>query len=370
MPWKKASKLVGLFTFNMSNDFKNKTILVTGGTGSIGSALVAKILTLDPKQIRILSRDESKQYHLFENLNYPSNLRLLIGDIRDQSRLEQVMQGVDIVIHTAALKHVPLCEYNFSEAIATNVIGSQNVIASALKNHVPKTIAISTDKAVYPTNVMGASKLLMEKMFTNANFYANNFNSRFACVRFGNILFSNGSVLPLWQKQAAREQNIHITSPDMTRFFISKDQAADLVLKAVHLVRGGEIFISKMPSINIGRLARHFAAHLPYPVKIMKIGFRHGEKKHEAILDDHDLSRPILEDEAMFIILPNLNLKKHIIPAYQHLDPPPHPLVYRGFKPARPANLKKHCGSETCYHSKLITDLINYEYQNSSSPNR
>jgi FlaA1/EpsC-like NDP-sugar epimerase len=223
----------------MKNEFYNKVVLVTGGTGSIGSVLVEKILSFKPKQIRVLSRDENKQYYLMEKLGNPINLRFFIGDIRDKERLIRAFNGVDILFHAAALKHVPLCEYNPFEAVKTNIVGSQNVIDAALACNVKKIIAISTDKAVHPNNVMGTSKLMMEKLFTNANFYSGNSRSVFSCVRFGNVAWANGSVLKLWQNQIKKDGQIKVTDLEMTRFFMTIPQAMNLILQTASISRGG-----------------------------------------------------------------------------------------------------------------------------------
>lgn len=291
----------------MYDQFKGKTILVTGGTGSIGSELVRQILRYEPRQVRVLSRDEGRQAQLLEWLKYPQNLRLLLGDIRDRERIEYAFKEVDIVLHAAALKHVPLCEYNPFEAIKTNVFGSQNVIDMALKTQVKKVIAISTDKAVFPSSVMGVSKLLMEKMFLNANWYSGKSAAKFSCVRFGNVAWARGSVLPIWKKQAEERGEISITNEKMTRFMMSIEQAVGLVLKAVELVQGGDTFILKMPSINIGDLAKIFLEkHCPNRnIKINIIGNRSGDKIYEELVDNHDREGYMLESEGMYIFVPN-----------------------------------------------------------------
>lgn len=300
----------------MENEFKDKIILITGGTGSIGTALIEKLLKYSPRQIRVFSRDESKQYYLQEKLNYPKNLRLFIGDIRDKERLDRAFEDVDIIFHSAALKHVPLCEYNPFEAVKTNIIGSQNIIDVALKNNVTKVVAISTDKAVNPTNIMGTSKLMMEKLFINANYYTKKPKTVFSCVRFGNVAWARGSVLPLWKKQIENNKKIKITNNDMTRFFISINQAANLVLQASKATNGGEIFILKMPSIKVTDLAKTFIDKY-YPknkIDMEIIGDRDGEKLHEALFDDNDVYKTILENENMYAIIPSLeiyNLEKN-----------------------------------------------------------
>ncbi|NOY35803.1 MAG: polysaccharide biosynthesis protein [bacterium] len=292
----------------MKNEFKNKTILVTGGTGTVGMELVKQIFSFKPKQVRVLSRDETKQSDLREFLNRPGNLRLLIGDVRDRDRLDTAFKEVDVVLHAAALKHVSHCEYNPFEAVKTNIIGSQNVIDMAVKHKVKKVIGISTDKAVNPVNVMGASKLMMEKLFTNANYSFGKINTKFSCVRFGNIAWARGSVLPLWRQQAETKKTIGITDKAMTRFFISNEQAIKLVLRAVELTQGGEIFILKMPSIKIEDLARIFIKkYFPGKKINMKIiNNLAGEKKYEDLLDKQDKYKQIFENKEMFVIVPDI----------------------------------------------------------------
>ena len=294
----------------MTDEFKDKTILVTGGTGSIGSELVEQLLEYDPAQVRILSRDEGRQYELLERLKYPRNLRLLIGDIRDKERIDYAFKEVDIVLHAAALKQVPLCEYNPFEAVKTNILGSQNVIDTAIKNNVKKVIAISTDKAVFPSNVMGTSKLMMEKMFINANWCSGKSVTKFSIVRFGNVTWARGSVLPLWKKQAKEEGKIRVTNNDMTRFMMSKKQAVALVLKAIDLTQVGEVFVLKMPSAKIKDVAEMFLQKY-YPndgIEVEIIGNRAGDKMHEQLIDGNDMSSYILESDEMYIFIPNLDI--------------------------------------------------------------
>ena len=306
----------------MREQFKEKVILVTGGTGTIGSELAKQLLSCEPRQVRILSREEGKQYELLQRLNHPKNLRLLIGDIRDRDRIDNAFKGVDIVLHAAAMKQVPLCEYNTFEAIKTNIIGSQNVIDVSIKNQVRKVIAISTDKAVYPTNVMGVSKLMMEKMFTNANWSPGKALTRFACVRFGNVSWAHGSVLPLWKKQAEEQGSINVTNPDMTRFMMSIEQAVSLVLKAVELTQWGEVFVLKMPSISIGDLAKLFLEkhYANKNIHIAINGNRVGDKMHEELVDDNDGASYIFEDKDMYIFVSRfLELYDHQYEAPEYL---------------------------------------------------
>lgn len=316
----------------MDNIFKDKIILVTGGTGSIGLEIVSQLLTYQPKQIRILSRNDSKQHDLLEKLDHPNNLRLFIGDIRDRERLDLAFQNVDIIFHAAALKHVPICEYNPFEAVKTNIIGSQNVIDMALRHNVKKVIGISTDKAANPTNVMGTSKLMMEKLFINTNFFSGG-KTIFSCVRFGNVAWATSSVLPIWKEQASRHGHINVTHRSMTRFMMSINQAVGLTLKAAELTHGGEIFILKMPSIKITDLAKMFIKkyHQGKNIKIKFTNSRPGEKTHEDLLTPMEDYGAIFENKEMFILFPKSpilvpGLVTGINPSYRD---------YPGFKPAR-----------------------------------
>ncbi len=332
------------------NFFKDKIILVTGGTGSIGSALVRQLLKYKPKQIRILSRNDSKQYHLLETLGHPKNVRALIGDIRDRERLELAFENVNLVFHAAALKHVSFCEYNPLEAIKTNVLGSQNVIDAAFKNKVEKVIAISTDKAAHPGNMMGLSKLMMEKLMTNTTYFSEG-KTKLACVRFGNVAWSEASVLPLWKKQAERYRKIDLMDKEATRFFMSIEQAVKLVLKAGELTRGGEIFILKMPSIKMAELAnvfikKHFSSQ---KIKIRATQKRMGDKTHEDLFDLNDHQKLILENKEMFVLLPNEPKKKEGL-----YSVPPSPSSYQGFQTIT----KNSYSSQEHLNNKMIEKLV------------
>ncbi|OGN01601.1 MAG: hypothetical protein A3I26_00325 [Candidatus Yanofskybacteria bacterium RIFCSPLOWO2_02_FULL_43_10] len=312
----------------MKNEFKNKIILVTGGTGSIGSEIVKQLLEYKPRQIRVLSRNDSKQYHLLEKLGHPKNVRTLIGDIRDSNRLDLAFENVDVVFHTAALKHVSLCEYNPLETIKTNVLGSQNVIDAAFKNGAEKVIAISTDKAANPGNVMGLSKLMMEKLMTNTGYFSGG-KTKLSCVRFGNVAWSEASVLPLWKSQAENKGQINLTDRDATRFFMSTDQAVKLVLKAAEIMQGGEVFILKMPSIKMADLARVFVnKHFSNKkIKIKSTNKRIGDRTHEELFDFNDDQKLVLEDKQMFVILPRESRERNKIYSVQ-----PKMSAYKGFK--------------------------------------
>jgi len=304
---------------NLEKTFKDKKILVTGGTGYIGSKIVKSLLNYNPKVVRIFSNDEDNTFHLIQEIGDKKNKRFLMGDIRDKERLIQAMEGIDIVYHAAALKHVPLCEYNPFEAIKTNVLGTQNIIEAALVNGVKKVINISTDKAVNPVNTMGATKLLAEKLITDANFYKGKSKTIFSCVRFGNVLFSRGSVIPLFEEQIRMKKMITLTEPSMTRFMMSIQNTIELIFKATVMAKGGEIFILKMPVLKIGDLAdvliKKYSSKYGYRAdEINKkiIGSRPGEKYYEELMTENEAANSIETDDIL-IVLPhsdfNINLK-------------------------------------------------------------
>jgi FlaA1/EpsC-like NDP-sugar epimerase len=295
----------------LEKTFKDKNILVTGGTGSIGSALVRKLLEFDPKVIRVFSNDENAQFELEQDLQeYSSSLRFLVGDVRDKERLQRATEKIDIVFHAAALKHVPLCEYNPFEAIKTNVIGTQNLLEVAIDQNVEKVITISTDKAVNPANVMGATKLLAERLTIAANYYRGLGKTAFSCVRFGNVLASRGSVVQSFEKQVQNGGPVTLTHPHMVRFVMSIDNAVQLVLKAAQIAEGEEIFIFKMPALHIRNLAEVMIEKLaetygyePKDIEIKIVGKRRGEKLYEELMTE-DEAPNAYETEDMLVILP------------------------------------------------------------------
>ena len=291
----------------MENVFRGKSVLVTGGTGSIGSEIVRRLLGYDPKVIRIYSRGEASQFDLQYELKGHANLRYLIGDVRDKERLGRAMQDIDIVFHAAALKHVPSCEYNPFEAVKTNVLGTQNVIDVSLDEGVEKVIAISTDKAASPSNVMGATKLLAERLVAASHSYRGE-GTFFSCVRFGNVLGSKGSVVPLFAKQIRSGGPVTVTDPSMTRFMMTIPQAIDLVIEAAERAHGGEVFIFKMPSLRLVDLAEVMIEEMsplygfdPEEIEIAVIGARPGEKRYEELLTEEEASAAY-ETESMYIL--------------------------------------------------------------------
>jgi UDP-N-acetylglucosamine 4,6-dehydratase len=282
--------------------FNSKTILITGGTGSFGKQFVQTILDrYTPKKIIIYSRDELKQFEMAQKFN-DKCMRYFIGDIRDISRLQKAMNGVDFVVHAAALKHVPIAEYNPMECIKTNVMGAQNVIDACIDNHIPYTIALSTDKAASPANLYGASKLVSDKLFVAANNLRGEQDIKFSVVRYGNVLGSRGSVIPFFKKLIEEgAKSLPITEPHMTRFWITLQEGVEFVLKNFKRMQGGEIFIPKIPSMKMTEMAKAIAPDMPQEI----IGIRAGEKLHEVMcpLDDSHLT---LEFEDHFVIKPSI----------------------------------------------------------------
>ena len=283
--------------------FDGKKVLITGGTGSLGIALTSKLLKTDVEIIRIYSRNESKQVEMQAKMTDP-RLRFLIGDVRDLERLTRAVEDVDIVIHAAALKHVPIVEYNPFEAIKTNVLGSQNVIDACLRENVETVICVGTDKAVSPLNTYGATKHLMEKLFVTASNYVNpvRYKTKFLAVRYGNVLGSSNSVIPKFIEQIQSGKNITITDPNMTRFTITMDQAVNLILTAIKKGHGGEIFIPKLKAYNLDTLKNAILDILKKSVKTEKIPVRQGEKFHESLINSEEL-RNTFEIDNLYVIL-------------------------------------------------------------------
>ncbi len=267
------------------NILDGKSVLVTGGTGSFGRAFVEAALRSKARKVSVFSRDEQKHYVLDRQIK-DRRLRFFIGDIRDRDRLNTAFRDVDIVVHAAAMKHVPLCEYNPIEAVQTNVNGARNVIEAAMSCGVEKVIALSTDKAVSPANLYGATKLCMEKLLIAANAYAGDRATRFSVVRYGNVMGSAGSVIPLFRNQL-RDGRLTITDTRMTRFWIEMSDAVALVLRGLHLMTGGEIFIPKLPTTDIETLAEAVAPGVPRTT----VGIRPGEKLHETLISEEEVRR-------------------------------------------------------------------------------
>jgi UDP-N-acetylglucosamine 4,6-dehydratase len=291
-------------------DWSSKKILITGGTGSFGRAFIKYALEhLKPDVIRVFSRDELKQSELREQFKHPS-LRYFIGDVRDGERLERALRGVHIVIHAAAMKRVEACEYNPFEAIQTNIVGTQNIINASIDCGVERVIAISSDKAVNPVNLYGATKLCQEKIVVQSNSYVGPKKTRLSCVRYGNVVGSRGSVVPIF-KQQAQTGEVTITDERMTRFWITLDQAVRFVHTSIEMMQGGEIFIPKLPSMHITDLARVLAPQ----AKLKIVGIRAGEKLHEVMITE-DESRHTVELQDRFVVEPEFPWWSASTPAY------------------------------------------------------
>lgn len=280
-------------------NWSEQVILLTGGTGSFGKKFVEIMLKeYHPEQIRIFSRDELKQIEMQKQFNNHPSLRFFIGDVRDKDRVYRACGRASMIIHAAALKHVPVCEYNPFEAVKTNILGAENLIEAAIEQDVPRTVALSTDKAVNPTNLYGASKLCMERLFIAGNAYKGSHPVRFCCVRYGNVLGSRGSVIPLFL-QSRNTGKLKITDRRMTRFWITLEQAVRLVIEAAETMHGGEVFVKKIPSLRMTDLARVIGPDC----ELEEIGMRAGEKLHEVLLTE-DESRHALDVGDKFIIEP------------------------------------------------------------------
>ena len=292
--------------------FKNKILLITGGTGSFGSAVLDKFLSSDIKEIRIFSRDEKKQDDM--RRKYKSKkIKYFIGDVRDKPSIDQAMMGSDLVFHAAALKQVPSCEFYPLEAVKTNIIGTENVLTSAISNSIEKVICLSTDKAVYPINAMGVSKAMMEKVFVAKSRTSG--KTKIIGTRYGNVMASRGSVIPLFKNQITNNDPITITEPKMTRFMMTLENAVELVLFAFKNGNSGDIFVQKSPSSTIEELAKAMKKIYNSKVEIKFIGIRHGEKMHETLLSKEE--KIISEDLGNYFRIPadnrDLNYDKFFI---------------------------------------------------------
>lgn len=272
------------------SELDEASILITGGTGSFGRSFLRHVLAeRAPARVVVFSRDELKQYELRQQLDDDPRLRWFIGDVRDRERLTRAMHGVDYVVHSAALKQVDTAEYNPSEYIATNVTGSQNVVDAAIQCGVRKVIALSTDKASSPINLYGATKLVADKLFVSANHYAAHHTTRFAVVRYGNVMGSRGSVVPLFRRLAAEGRSLPVTDKRMTRFWITLEQAVEFVVDSFEIMQGGELYVPRIPSMHILDLVEAVAPDAP----THEIGIRPGEKLHEEMIAPDDSRRTI-----------------------------------------------------------------------------
>jgi len=274
----------------MTDPFKNKTLLITGGTGSFGNAVLERFMKTEIKEIRIFSRDEKKQDDMRITLNNPK-IKFYIGDVRSYESISDALEGVDYVFHAAALKQVPSCEFYPIEAVRTNILGAENVIRAASTHGIQKIVVLSTDKAVYPINAMGMSKALMEKvMVANSRIFSSH-KITLCATRYGNVMASRGSVIPLFLQQIRNKQPITITDPAMTRFLMSLDESVDLVLYAFNHAATGDIFVQKAPASTIADLAQAMVELLKSETEIKIIGTRHGEKLYESLISREEMAR-------------------------------------------------------------------------------
>ena len=281
--------------------FENKKILITGGTGSLGTALTTRLLKENIDTIRIFSRDELKQSQMESHFN-DERLRFLIGDVRDKERLDKAVEDINIVIHTAALKQVPIIEYNPFEAIKTNVQGAQNLVEACLEKDVGFALAIGTDKAVSPFNTYGATKLLMERLFVSANYYKGRHKTKFACVRYGNVLGSRGSILPKFIEQILSGNKITITDPNMTRFNITMDQALDLIFRVIKNAIGGDVHIPKLDAYKVGDMKDVLLDLMGCKNEEKRIPIRIGEKFHETLINKHEIRNTFENTDDDYVI--------------------------------------------------------------------
>ena len=280
--------------------WEDASILITGGTGSFGRKFVERVLRFKPRRLVVFSRDELKQHEMAQVFpdTGDSPLRYFIGDVRDADRLRRAFHGVDVVVHAAALKQVPACEYNPIEAVNTNILGARNIIEAAIDQGVKRVVALSTDKAVGPVNLYGATKLVAEKLFVQGNSYAGGTQTRFSCVRYGNVVGSRGSVVPLFKQQRVTG-TLTITDPRMTRFWITLEQGVEFVLRCGLQMRGGEVFVPRIPSMRLVDLAKAIAPECTIEVT----GIRPGEKLHELLISE-DEARNTLEYDDMYLLQP------------------------------------------------------------------
>lgn len=295
--------------------FKNKTILITGGSGSIGSQILKSLLKTECRSIRILSNNEHELFLIQQEYGNNPKIRILLGDIRDKDRMLIATKNVDLVFHAAALKHLPICEYNPFDAVRTNVIGTQNIIEAAIESEVEKFVFISTDKATNPSSTLGATKLLAERLTISSLAYQKNKKTILYSVRFGNVLSSRGSVFEIFYEQIKNGQNITLTSKEMTRFTMTPHDAVELILSTVNIAKGGEIFVLKMPVMKVIDLAKAMIEEYGNgkQIKIFETGIRDNEKLHEELISKEEISR-VRQIDNIYVIPPNFMKDYHDFP--------------------------------------------------------
>jgi UDP-glucose 4-epimerase len=302
--------------------FKNKTLLITGGTGSFGNAVLKRFLDTDIREIRIFSRDEKKQDDMRHALQNPK-VKFYIGDVRNKRSVDNAMRGVDFIFHAAALKQVPSCEFFPIEAVNTNVLGTQNVLDSAVEHGVKRVIVLSTDKAAYPINAMGISKAMMEKVaIAKARSLGDDAATTICCTRYGNVMASRGSVIPLWIDQMQAGKDITITDPNMTRFMMTLEDAVDLVLYAFEHGHNGDLFVQKAPAATLDVLAKALTELYNSTVEIRTIGTRHGEKLYETLVTREEMAKAM--DMGNYFRIPadnrDLNYDKYFVEGQQEVS--------------------------------------------------
>jgi len=315
------------FCFFMDQELKSKKILITGGAGSVGNALIKELLKYDVNVIRVFDLSENEMSKIRNTFIDEKRLRYLIGDIKDLNRLKMAMEGIDIVIHLAAMKHVYACEYNPFEAIKTNIEGLQNVIDCARSENVEKMIFTSTDKAAYPLSVMGLTKLMGEKLISLAEYYKGDKRTLFTSVRFGNVIGSNGSVVPIFKKQIKEGGPVTITDAEMTRFVITMSEATDLIFKAIKFMKGGETFVWKMKTFKVVDLAHAMINKYAdgKEIKMLIKGKGEGEKIHEQIMSEEELSRAI-EMDNLYVLFPMIDYQ-NVKSRYQNAKSITNPVI-------------------------------------------
>lgn len=355
----------------MDNIFRDKVILVTGAAGTVGRELVRQLLPLWPGEVRALDHNESELFIMSESYRSQDNINFYLGDVRDLQKMEAVSRGVDMVFHCAALKHVYFSEYNPFESIQTNILGVQNIVQAALKNDVKRVIFTSSDKAVNPTNVMGTSKLMGERLITAANVVNPSSHQRFSSVRFGNVLGSRGSVIPVFHEQIRKGGSVTLTDPGMTRFIMSIQRAAQLVLEGAVLARGGEVLVTKMQALAIMDLARamiellapHYG-HDPAALAIDIIGAKPGEKMYEELLSQEEVPRSV-ELQDMFVVLPAFRaIYREIRYDYPHSTGRP---VERQYASHLEANMSLGEIKTFLLENQLVPDEVGVAYTKSPS---
>ena len=290
--------------------FDGSSILITGGTGSFGKAFLSQVLqSHNPQRVAIFSRDELKQYEMKQTYGDDQRVRFFIGDIRDRERLNMAMHGVDFVVHAAALKQVDTAEYNPMEYVKTNILGSENVMLAAIDAGVQKIVALSTDKASSPVNLYGATKLTADKLFISGNHYSHARGTKFAVVRYGNVMGSRGSVIPFFRKLAEGKQPLPITDLRMTRFWITLPQAVDFVIRSFEVMDGGELYVPRIPSMHVTDLARAIAPD----AELIEVGIRPGEKLHEEMISPEDARRTVRQPDR-YVVGPTLAEWTYMVP--------------------------------------------------------